>query len=473
MWLALILPEPALQATLRGSTDDAPLALVERHPRAVVVAANPAALAAGVVAGQPLAGALAIAPALRLAEHEPARAAALLDEVANWAGRFTPTVSIDPPDCVLLEVAASLRLFGGLQALLDAVRRGLDDLGLSHLSGWAPTPLAARWLTRAADAAPLTAAGRLGPALDALPLAALADGGGVDDEVLALLHAIGCRRLAEVAALPRDALARRHGQRVGEALDRAFGRRPDPRPCHVPPARYRARLPLLVPTERSDTLLFLLRRLLAGLAGWLGARHAGVDRLQLVLEHEGRRPDSVLEVLCGSPCRDEQRLLLLIREHLERLTIDAEVDALRLEAAAPVPLPALPGDFFDDRNLLRENGELLLARLRARLGPDAVRHLHARAEHRPEQAFAQGQQSGTPPELPAGARPLWLLPRPEPLDPARLSLLDGPERIESGWWDEREVCRDYYLARGRDGSLLWVYRELQPPRGWYLHGYFG
>ena len=470
--MALILPEPALQAKLRGSTDDAPLALVDRHPRTVVVAANRSALAAGVFPGQPLAGALAMTPALRLADHDPAQGVALLDEVACWAGRFTPSVSVDPPDCVLLEVAASLRLFGGLTALMDRIRRGLDELGVEHLCGSAPTPLAARWLTRADKAPPVAESRQFGAALDALPVAALADGSGVDDGVLALLHAIGCRNLAEVAALPRDALARRQGTRVGDALDRAFGRRPDPRPMHVSPSRYHARLPLPTPSDRRDTLLFLLRRLLAGLGGWLAARHAGVDRLQIVLEHEGRRPETALEVLAGAPCRDEQRLLLLIREHLERLPIAAEVDALRLEAAAPVPLPALPGDFFDDRQAVRENAELLLARLRSRLGPAAVRRLRVRPDHRPEHAGGP-DEPGPQVESTVGARPLWLLPRPEPIDPTRLTLLDGPERIESGWWDEREVCRDYYLARGRGGSLLWVYRELRPPRGWYLHGYFG
>ena len=472
LWLALILPQPALQAYQRGSTDDPPLALVDRHPRPVVVAANRSALTEGVFPGQALAGALAMVPALHVAEHDPAQGCALLEEVACWAGRFTPTVSIDPPDCVLLEVAPSLRLFGGLEALEDRVRHGLDELGLAHRCGWAPTPLAARWLSRAGKARPVVDIRRLGPPLDALPLAALADGSGVDDGVLALLHSIGCHKLAEVSALPRDALARRHGACVGDALDRAYGRRPDPRPVHAPPQRYRARLPLPVASDRHDILLFLLRRLLIGLGGWLAARHAGVDRLQIVLEHEGRRPETTLDVLSGAPCRDERRLLLLIREHLERLTIGAEVDALRLEAAAPVPLPALPGDFFDDHQSVRENAELLLARLRARLGPDAVRRLRTRSDHRPEHAGAQGTSDALP-ALSPGARPLWLLPRPEPLDPSRLELLDGPERIESGWWDEREVCRDYYLARNRGGSLLWVYRELQAPRGWYLHGYFG
>jgi protein ImuB len=76
-----------------------------------------------------------------------------------------------------------------------------------------------------------------------------------------------------------------------------------------------------------------------------------------------------------------------------------------------------------------------------------------------------------------------------------LVLEQGPERIESGWWDGRGVARDYYVARQRGGGTpeptpagrpqgegqdgpsqihgakLWVFQERQSKR-WYLHGVF-
>ncbi len=87
--------------------------------------------------------------------------------------------------------------------------------------------------------------------------------------------------------------------------------------------------------------------------------------------------------------------------------------------------------------------------------------------------------------LPPSPRPLLLLPAPQPLpmrndqplyrDP--LTLVTGPERIECGWWDlgtptARAVHRDYFVARNGRGQLLWVFRELAAPRGWFLHGLF-
>ena len=57
-----------------------------------------------------------------------------------------------------------------------------------------------------------------------------------------------------------------------------------------------------------------------------------------------------------------------------------------------------------------------------------------------------------------------------------LILEQGPERIESGWWDGRGVARDYYIARRTlrarsHGAKLWVFQERQSKR-WYLHGVF-
>jgi protein ImuB len=54
-----------------------------------------------------------------------------------------------------------------------------------------------------------------------------------------------------------------------------------------------------------------------------------------------------------------------------------------------------------------------------------------------------------------------------------LRLLGDPERIESGWWDGREIERDYYVAVDIHGVRLWVFRERAAPHRWFLHGLFG
>ena len=110
------------------------------------------------------------------------------------------------------------------------------------------------------------------------------------------------------------------------------------------------------------------------------------------------------------------------------------------------------------------------------------------AEHRPDYAWRShsllADWSGTTLDTPEQSvqRPLWMLPEPAllPADSGypvhqgcRLRLIDGPERLETGWWDEDGISRDYYTAAGTDGRRLWVFRNRNRTSSWYLHGYFG
>jgi protein ImuB len=114
-------------------------------------------------------------------------------------------------------------------------------------------------------------------------------------------------------------------------------------------------------------------------------------------------------------------------------------------------------DLFDTRAQQAMPWPQLRERLRARLGDTAVQGLGWRAEHRPELVVTDGAQRPMP--LPPLPRPGWLLRHAIPWRDRRVRILAGPERIEAGWWDGRDVRRDYYLVETRDGQRAWVYCE--------------
>jgi protein ImuB len=131
----------------------------------------------------------------------------------------------------------------------------------------------------------------------------------------------------------------------------------------------------------------------------------------------------------------------------------------------------------------------LVEHLRARLGVGAVYGIDHVPEHRPENAWcvAEPLLTRNPSQTHTGCtdapfrRPLWLLGEPQELESQRgrprlhgtIELLAGPERIESGWWDGADVRRDYYCAKGVNGTHVWIYRECTGARRWFLHGIFG
>jgi protein ImuB len=453
LWVALYFPRLALEALLRGrapseGTDD-PWAVVENRR---VLACNAAAAAAGVHPGSALAAAWALAPRLRVLPRNAAAEAAALEAIAAWACQFTSRISLEPPQAVLLEVEGSLRLFEGSGRLMAQLRSGLAGIGFEGLLATGSTARAALWLARGGS-----------EALEALPVCAMAPA----PEALALLRSIGIGTLGELMRLPRSAAAARLGQGLLDDLDRALGRMPEAREFFSPPARFEARLELPAPVTQAESLLFAARRLLLQLESFLAARQAGVRGFTLRLLHRGP-PDTAMKVGFAAPRRDAEQGLRLLRERLGAHAFSGPVEALGLEAGELEPLAAVAPGLFGDAGSETEAWGRLLERLQARLGDARVHGLAVHPDHRPERAWRAVKERDAA-TAPPGPRPLWLLEPPRRLDEGDFTLLAGPERIESGWWDGEDVVRDYFIARTRAGSLSWIYRA---PEGWFLHGLF-
>ena len=451
--MALHFPRLALEALLRGRAPsegtDEPWAVVENR---CVLACNAAAAAAGVHAGSALAAAWALAPRLRVLPRNAAAETAALEAIAAWACQFTSRVSLEPPQAVLLEVEGSLRLFEGSGRLMARLHSGLAGIGFEGLLATGSTARAALWLARGAS-----------EVLEALPVSAMAPA----PEALALLRSIGIGTFGELLRLPRAAAAARLGQRLLDDMDRALGRIPEPREFFSPPERFQAWLELPAPVTQAESLLFAARRLLLQMEGFLAARQAGVRSFALRLLHRGAA-DTVMEIGFAAPRRDAEQALRLLRERLGARAFPSPVEALRVETRELMPLAAAtPGLFGDARNET-EAWERLLERLQARLGDARVHGLAVHPDHRPERAW-RAVKACDASTAAAGPRPLWLLEPPRRLGESDFTLLAGPERIESGWWDGEDVARDYFIARTRAGSLSWIYRA---PEGWFLHGLF-
>src|SRR3954466_2931488 len=85
---------------------------------------------------------------LWVALHFPPLPAGTLETLAAWTCQFTPRVSLEPPQALLVEVQGSLRYFGGFDALLAQLRAGLTQTGFEASLAAAATPRAALWRAR-------------------------------------------------------------------------------------------------------------------------------------------------------------------------------------------------------------------------------------------------------------------------------------------------------------------------------------
>ncbi|MBT9567192.1 MAG: DNA polymerase Y family protein [Thiobacillus sp.] len=466
LWLALHFPALPLEIHSRVSAPSLALAVVEKHAnRTRVIACSATADEQGVHASMLASAAQALAEGLVIRQRDRVAEAAALEGLALWAGRFTPGVSLQPPDGLLLEIGTCLKLHRGLDRLLKQIRRGLDAMGYRHTLAYAPTPSAAWLLARATPAGNVHRLSELERALVKLPIDLL----DLPQDTLASLDRMGLHTLGDCLSLPRAGLARRFGQTLLDQLDRALGRLPEARAFYVAPLRFSRRLELPAPVEHAEALLFAAHRLLPELESYLARHQAGVQQLDLICEHE-YMPATQVALGFVKPQRAVERIGRLLRETLACTALAAPVAAIVLEADSLLPLTAGTADLFASGSQ-NDDGNLLLERLRIRLGPEAVFGIATAADHRPEHAWQRCEAGTTMTEARLLQRPLWLLPRPRPCTDGELVLNDGPERIESGWWDGKAVDRDYYIARDRSGARLWVFCE-RASGEWFVHGLF-
>jgi protein ImuB len=487
LWACLLFPSLPLDVFARAlPPDDAarPFAVTtgDHYPR--IVAVNSAARAAGVHAKQLVSAALALAPDIALRERDPQQEAAALAAAATWATQFTPLVSLAPPDAMLAEIGPSVRLFAGLRRLTSRLIEGTHALGYAPRVVLAPTPLAALLLARA-NRDSVTEPRQLASALASVPLVHL----DAAPEVVAMLAAAGVTTFGQACVLPRASLERRTGTDFVAALDRTLGRRSDPQPPFAPPPRYAGKLDLPAPVAQVEALAFATNRLVHELCGWLRGRGLGVVEMSLSLGHEryvGIKiglPATTVRFRFASSTREPAHLLAVLRERLARIVLPAPVETITLASEATAPLAGRNFGLLHGDEATPEVP--LVDRLRARLGEDAVTLVTPRAEHRPERAWMFPPDAIRPGALafeavvPQAPRPLWLLVEPAPLgelfEAQPWVLRDGPERIESGWWDGVDVRRDYFVAETPRGETVWIYRDHRygiDDGEWFLHGLF-
>lgn len=497
-----------------------PFALVAKDANGVrVTAANPSAQKGGIHEGMRLADAHALLPSLETEIADTAADARVLEGLADWCERYTPTVGIDGTDGLWLDVTGAVHLVGSEQDLLADLSKKLRAIGFANRLGLAETPGAAWAISRFGEVGgrhrgwvPL---GGVSQALAPLPPAALR----LDDEALYLLKRFGLKTIGALCAIPRASLQRRFpSQEVGEAvlhrLDQALGTAPEPIVAARKAPVYFERLSFPDPILATESFRHGFHELLSRLCRSLEGDHKGATQLTF----SAFRADggvSRMTVVTARPSRDEAHLALLFRDRIETIDPGFGVDVLTLSADRDAPLEREQLRLAGRRGARRNEADVsaLIDRLSNRLGPARVQRIAFRESHIPERAETRipalrKMAAGAGPSCLKPSRPFRLLASPEPVQvmaevpegpPMRFSWrrvmhrvvrAEGPERIAPEWWCELSAqsgkagrTRDYYRVEDEEGRRFWLfrdglYRDLENGDGdplpmWHICGLFG
>jgi len=485
----------------------------------------------GLAAGMTLADARSLLPELTVADADPGADGKALAALTDWCGRYSPWCATDGEDGIRLDITGCAHLFGGEAPMLSDMIRRLWDFGIAARGAVADTPAAAwGWARfRPKSATPILGEGETAPLLR-LPVAALR----LEAASLDTLQVLGLNSIATVVDLPRGPLTQRLGETVLARLDRMFGRAAEPISPRAIAEPWASRLIFPEPIGRREDIDAAAERLTAHLCRAMSLKGQGARRLALNFY---RVDGAVQHIAIGTsrPTNTPTHILRLFAERLDQVEPGFGIEAIVLEATEAEPLAAMQGALTAAGEIDATDLAGLIDRLQNRLGPGRVVQLVPVESHVPERAEVREKAKAPSPSQPSAgplplppcgrgastlprpwngrgrgprsgrvrgpsilksARPISLLPIPEPIeaiapvpdDPPltfrwrriqhRVAFADGPERIEPEWWRHQDTAkaRDYYRVEDLAGRRFWLYREgpygaPEPPR-WFLHGFF-
>lgn len=428
---------------------------------------------------------------------------AQIGELASICLRVNDQIYMPGNDTLALDIRSSLRLFGGPKALSRTLRPALEDklrqldLPVEYTESASPSAAASVLLSRVGHNVLIPIMEGLRSGLGSIAIDHLA----VDQKTKKRMAACGLHYLRDLWRMPSAALRLRFGRELSEYLFQLLGAARTNMPRWHEQLMFNETIMPDVSAETPADILLMAEHLLEQLDRFLRKHHKTTDQLRFDLT-DLKHHSQTIELYTRNPVRNNPFWLLLLELKLQKKLVHNPVISLCLICSNFqdfCPAGAHPGQTRIQHGVSDKTIPGLLELLSARLGKDAIFTLHHQEDYDPLAAGNYLQLDHlqmtktimkTPRSkgfLPAGMQPTLLLPAPIPLATRHqkpvyispLTLLQGPERIETRWWAGQDIQRDYYIARNLQGMSLWIFRDLKLSREsatahscWFLQGLY-
>jgi len=464
---------PDLPLNVFDWPDNAAIAVEEsRTNQRLIAACNDQALAAGVRVGMTVPTAYSLCEGLVLQPRSLRAEAKYLRELALWAYQFSAIITLKTPHALLLELGSCLNLYSNWPSMQTHIQHQLESLGIASHFSVAHTPAAA-FLYAQAGLPATDSIEMLESTLPEIDIRHLE----VDATIKEALCGMGLNRLGQVLSLPRAGLSKRFGTGFSQYLQRVSGEQPDPQPAFSIPLHFQDEFDFIEEVEHLQGIQFALKRMFGKFEHYLRARQKQVQQYQITLIHRKQRTTAI-SVHFASRLQKAEDLFKMAQLKLETIQLEQPVIGMTLSAHRFLAQQEKARDLFGEQQAQEEKFGLL-DKLQPRLGEQHCSGLSTAADHRPEKAWRPSAPTAVESDSRTQQRPLWLMTQPhallerdgQPLYFGALQLLNGPERIETGWWDNQPINRDYFIARHAKGALYWIYFD-RDERKWYVHGLF-
>ncbi len=463
------------------------------HGRMRITEVSAAAKAKGIQPGIVVADARIILPEIQVFDDKPVLSDKLLKKLCVWCIRYTPIVTVDPPDGLILDVSGCVHLWGSEEIYLKEITNKLKNLGYHIRAAMADTVGTAWAVCRYGKVNSIIKPGEQAQALMSLPPAALR----LQIDVSERLQKLGLYQISSFMNMQRSALRRRFGEKLLLRLDQALGKEAEFIEPLIPVEPYSERLPCLEPIQTRTGIEIALQKLLELLCKRLHQEGKGLR----VASFRAYRIDNKIEqinISTNHPSDTISHLFTLFELKIATIAPASGIELFILEALKVEEINPLQETLWTANSSLqsKEVSELL-DRLESKFGNNII-HRYLPAEHHlPERSvrLAGSLQEKLTTTWPVHQlRPIQLLKEPQRIEVTapipdyppmnfrykgkvhKVTKADACERIECEWWLEGGLHRDYYIVEDEEGKRYWLFRaghyEANKNPSWFIHGFF-
>lgn len=463
------------------------------HGRMVITATNILAESQGIYTGMVVADARAILSSLQVLDDQPELSKKLLTGIAEWCIRYTPTVAIDEPDGLILDVTGCSHLWGDEKKYITEIYRRVKEFDYDIRIAMADTIGAAWAIARFGKGSVIIEPGGQKTALLALPAAALRIGSSIAER----LEKLGLRQVHHFINIPGPSLHRRFGPQILQRLRQALGHEEEWIMPVDPIEPYQERLPCLEPIVTATGIEIALQQLIDTLCHRLQREQKGL-RIATFKAYRIDGKIEKIEIGTNRPTCNTKHLFKLFQIKIESIEPALGIELFTLNASKVEDLSTVQEKLWESSGGLDDiDLSELLDRIAGKVGANHI-HRYIPDEHYwPERSFKLAPSIHEKLQIPwkiDRPRPLQILFNPQPIEVTapipdyppmnfrykgklhKIIKADGPERIEQEWWLQQGQHRDYYSVEDEEGKRYWLFRsghyDAARSFQWFIHGFF-
>ncbi|WP_440905268.1 Y-family DNA polymerase [Catenovulum sp. SX2] len=462
VWLYLHFPSLQLDTLFKDS--DIPLAIVHNKNHQIVQL-NTISAQSGIQLGMGLGTAAALCRDLQIHPYNESTENKALIQIAEWLYLTTADIHLLKPNGLLLKVSSMLTLYENLTAYWQAIQSHLAHFSVNYDYATGYSPNAAKLLAQTGVNQITEDKQLINRALAKIPLTKTE----LPLKTITSLKRVGVQYINDLLKLSLADIAKRFDIELVTYIGKLSGQLKHPVDFFHPAEQFNYELELMYEIDLVDKLIKPLQKIFSLLEHFLLLRNKQTSEVNITLFLRDLAKQQI-KISSAQGEYKAEKWLELTKLTFESVIINAPVISIRVAAANLFAFEIDKQDMFAGAK-----GEItpqaLIAKLQAKLGEEQVTGIQLFDDHRPERA-SQYCKPFTQTDITTDIgkfRPSILLTTPTPLTD-KIDIRHGPERIVSGWWDNENIIRDYFIARNNSGQWLWVYRT--PQNQWFVHGLF-